>query len=98
MAASALSTRTIARLVVTVTATLGLLYLLYLVRSTLVLVFISLFLAVALGPPVGWLRRHRFGRASSILVVYLLIAGSIVGVGLLVVPPIVTQVDQLSKD
>ena len=34
----------------------------------------------------------------AILVVYLLIAGSIVGVGLLVVPPIVKQVDQLAKD
>jgi predicted PurR-regulated permease PerM len=98
MAASSLSTRTIARMVVTVMATLGLLYLLYQVRSTLLLVFISLFLAVALGPPVAWFRRHRFGRASSILVVYLLIASSIVGVGLLVVPPIVNQVNQLSKD
>ena len=98
MASSALSTRSIARMVVTVMATLGLLYLLYLVRSTLTLVFISVFLAVALGPAVGWFRRHRFGRGSSILVVYLLIAGSIVGVGLLIVPPIVKQVDQLSKD
>jgi predicted PurR-regulated permease PerM len=96
--AGSLTTRSIVRTVVTVTATLGVLYLLYLVRSTLTLVFISIFLAVALGPPVGYLRRHRFGRGSSILAVYLVIAGSIVGIGLLIVPPIVSQVDQLSKD
>jgi predicted PurR-regulated permease PerM len=96
--ASSLSTRAIARMVVTVMATLGALYMLYLVRSTLLLVFISVFLAVALGPPVGWLRRKGVGRGLSILLVYLGMAGSIVGVGLLVVPPIVNQVNQLSAD
>src|SRR5436305_12375663 len=96
--AARLSTRVIARIVVTVMATLGFLYLVYLVRSTLLLVFISVFLAVALGPPVAWLRRRRVGKATSILLVYLGITAGIVGVGLLIVPPIVNQVNQLSAD
>src|SRR4051812_20417233 len=95
---SPLSTRTIARIVLTVVVTLGTLYLLYQVRSVLLLVFISAFLAVALGPPVYWFRRRRVPRGLSILIVYLLIAAGIVGIGLLIVPQVVSQVDQLAKD
>jgi predicted PurR-regulated permease PerM len=61
-------------------------------------VFIAIFLAVALGPAVGFFRRRGIPKGLSILLVYVLITASIVGVGLLIVPPIVTQVDQLAKD
>ncbi|MCW2968027.1 MAG: family transporter, partial [Solirubrobacteraceae bacterium] len=98
VASSGVSTRTVVRIVLTMTATVAVIYLLYLVRSTLLLVFISVFLAVAMGPAVGFFRRRGLPRGASILLVYVLIAGSIVGVGLLVVPPIVKQVDQLAKD
>jgi predicted PurR-regulated permease PerM len=98
MSTSGPSTRAVVRIVVTVAATLGLLYLLYQVRSVLLLVFIAVFLAVALGPAVGFFRRHRVPKGLSILLVYVLIAASIFGVGLLIVPPVVTQVDQLAKD
>ena len=52
------STRAIAKVFLTVAALAGALYLLYLVRSVVGLVFIAVFLAVALGPPVGYLRRR----------------------------------------
>src|SRR3954466_14791693 len=97
-AANTLSTRTIARIVLTVVVTLGTLYLLYQVRSVLLLIFIAGFLAVALGPPVGWFRRRHVPQALSILLVYLLIASGIVGIGLLIVPQVVSQVDQLAQD
>src|SRR3954467_14592274 len=97
-AGNTLSTRTIARIVLTVVVTLGTLYLLYQVRSVLLLIFIAAFLAVALGPPVYWFRRRGVPRAVSILLVYLLIAGGIFGVGLLVIPRVVSEVDQLAKD
>jgi predicted PurR-regulated permease PerM len=92
------SSRTIARIVLTIAGIVGLIYLLYLVRATLLLVFISVFLAVALGPAVAFFRRRGLPRGMSILLVYVVIAASIFGVGLLVVPPIVKQVDQLAKD
>src|SRR5690349_4507649 len=97
-ASNPLSTRTIARIVLTVVITLGVLYLLYQVRSVLMLIFISGFLAVALGPPVFYFRRRGVPQAMSILLVYLLIAGGIFGIGLLIVPQIVSQVDQLAQD
>ena len=50
----------------------GGLYLVYLVRDVVVLLFISLFLAVALGPAVDFFHRRKFPRPLSILIVYLL--------------------------
>src|SRR3954454_25124414 len=97
-ASNPLGTRTIARIVLTVVVTLAVLYLLYEVRSVLLLIAIAAFLAVALGPPVYWFRRRGVPRALSILLVYLTIALGIFGIGLLVVPQVVSQVDQLAKD
>lgn len=99
MAASPLSTRSIARVFFTVLGFTLVVYLAYLVRSTLVLLFIGVFLAVALGPPVDFFsRRARLPRSGAILLVYLLIAAVIFGVGLLVVPPVVDQVQGLSDE
>jgi len=85
-------------MVLTTAVTVAFLYLLYLVRSTLLLVFIAVFLAVALGPAVGFFRRKGVPQGLSILLVYVLIAAAIFGVGLLIVPPVVKQVDQLAKN
>jgi len=91
------STRGIAKVFFKLLALAGLTYLLYLVRSILILVFISVFLAVALGPAVDFFNR-RLPRAVSIFVVYFLITGAIFGVGLLVIPPVVSQVKGLAND
>jgi predicted PurR-regulated permease PerM len=92
------STRTIVRIVLTVVLILALLYLLYLVRNVLVLLFIAIFLAIALGPPVAAIHRLGVPRVLSIFAVYLAIALAIFGVGLLIVPPVVDQVSSLSDD
>ncbi len=96
--AAALSTRTIARIFFTVAGLGILLAVIYEVRSVLLLVFIAIFLAVALGPAVDFFVKRRIPRALAILLVYLGILGGIVGVGLLIVPPVVSQVEQLSTD
>lgn len=93
-----LTTRSIARVFFTVLALALLVYLLYVVRSVVMLVFIAGFLAVALGPAVDRFSRGWIPRAAAILLVYVSIGAVIIGVGLLVVPPIVTGVDQLAKD
>jgi predicted PurR-regulated permease PerM len=95
---NAWSTRQIARVFLTIAVLAGLLVVLYRVRSVLELVLVAAFLAIALGPPVDFLVRHRVRRAFAILLVYLGIVAAIVGVGLLIVPPVVDQVDGLSKD
>src|SRR3954454_21972329 len=92
------SARAIAKVFVTVLGLGVLTYIAYLVRDTLALLFISVFMAVALGPGVDFFHRRRVPRALSILLVYFLIAVGIFGIGLLIVPPIVSQVQSLAND
>ena len=74
------------------------LYFAYLVRQILTLFFVSVFLAVALAPPVNALHRGRMPRSGAILLVYLGMVLSIVGIGLLIVPPIVSGVNNLAHN
>jgi predicted PurR-regulated permease PerM len=93
-----LSTRAIARVILVAVAILGALYVLWQIRSILKLLFIAIFLAVALGPAVDFYqRRARVPRSLAILLVYLTIVGAIFGLGLLVVPPIVSGVNKFVK-
>jgi len=82
----------------TVAVLAGLLVVLYRVRSVLELVLVAGFLAIALGPPVEFLVRRRVPRGFAILTVYLGIVATIVGVGLLIIPPVVGGVNDLSHD
>jgi predicted PurR-regulated permease PerM len=92
------TTRQIARVFFTVASLAIFLYLLYVVRSVVELVFVAGFLAIALGPPVDFLARRRIKRSFAILIIYFGMACAIFGVGLLIVPPVVDQVNGLSKD
>jgi predicted PurR-regulated permease PerM len=93
----ALTTRQIARILFTSAACLGLLYLLVQIRSTLLLLGIAIFLAVALGPAVDFFSRW-LPRAAAILTVYVLIVLAFAGVLALVVPPVINGASDLSRD
>ncbi len=94
----ALTTRQIARILFTVAALSALMYLLVQIRSTLLLLGIAIFLAVALGPAVDFFSRGRLPRAAAILIVYLLIFAVFGGVLSLIVPPVVNGATDLSRD
>jgi len=93
----ALTTRQIARIFFTTAAFLGLLYLLVQIRSTLLLLAIAIFLAVALGPAVDFFSR-RMPRAAAILLTYVLIFLVFSGVLALVLPPVINGGTDLSED
>lgn len=92
------STRAIAKVFFTVLALAGLAYFVYLVRSVVGLLAIAAFTAVALGPAVDFFARRRVPRPLAILLVYVLLGLAIFGIGLLVVPPVVSQVRGLARD
>lgn len=92
------SVRGIARVVLVTAAILAALYLLYSLRNVLLIVLIGGFLALALAPAVNWLDRRRVPRWLAILIVYFSIGAGIFGIGLLVVPPLVNGVEDLSRD
>src|SRR4051794_16820880 len=90
------STRTVARITLTVAGVAVALYVLYQVRNVVLLVGISAFVALALGPAVDFFVRRGLPRAVAILTTYLAILAAIVGVGSLIVPPVVNGVQDLS--
>lgn len=87
--------RTIAKVLLVAVGIALLLYVLFLARHIVLLMLVSGFLAVALSPPVNALNRGPVPRWIAILAVYLGIVGSIFGLGLLVVPPVVNGVNDL---
>lgn len=92
------STQQITRMFATVAGLCAVVYIAYLVRSVLFLVAIAIFVAMALGPVVDLLSRARIPRSLSILLVYLAIAASIVGIGTLFVPPLVSGVQSIANN
>jgi predicted PurR-regulated permease PerM len=95
---SQISTRTIVRVFFTLVALGVLLYTLYLVRSVLGLLCIAIFLAVALGPAVDNARKLKLPRAAAILATFLAMFLAIFLIGLIVVPPIVNEVEAFAGD
>lgn len=90
--------RLIAKVVLVSAAVIAGLYLLYQVRQVVGLLLIAAFFALAIAPAVNFLNYRRVPRWLSILIVYLAIGGAIFGIGLLVVPPMVNGVEDLSED
>jgi len=81
-----------ARTVLTVAGIAGLIYICWLLRDVLLLAILAVFLAVALSAPVNFFQnRLRMPRALAILVVYALLGGAMVLVGLLVLPPLIDE-------
>lgn len=61
------------------------------IKDVLFLIFLSILLATGIEPLVNLLRRGPFNRGTGILVVYTLIIGVLALVAYLVIPPIVTE-------
>ena len=72
-------------------------------RDVLLLIYISGLLAIGFSPIVRLIERQRllpigtqrFPRWLAILILYLVIIGTLIGIGFLVVPPLVDQAQQL---
>lgn len=81
--------------------TVAITWALYLTRGALLLIYMSVLVAVGLAPLAGALERPRLSasrrlpRWIAILIIYLCFTGAVVGVGLLVIPPLVTQAREL---
>jgi predicted PurR-regulated permease PerM len=91
------SLKGVVRIVAIVVAGAIALYLTWRVRSVLRLAVIALFLALVLNPVVDRVeKRVRLPRAGIILAVFVAIAASVVAIGLVLVPTMVSQVHQVA--
>jgi predicted PurR-regulated permease PerM len=95
---SQVSTRAVAKVVLVAAAVVAVLYFAYLIREVIGLFLIAAFFAIAIAPAVNWLNRRSVPRWLAILLVYLGIGAGIFGIGLLIVPPLVNGVEDLSAD
>jgi predicted PurR-regulated permease PerM len=91
-----LSTRAILRVVVTVLVCVLALYLVYLLRRPITWIFIAGFIAIALSGPVAFLQR-RMRRSAAVALVYLGLILVPVLIMAALVPPIVTQGNNLAQ-
>src|SRR5688500_19236490 len=86
-----------------VVLTAVLLWAAFLVRDVLLLIYISGVLAIGFSPIVRLIQRQkmlpvgtrRFPRWMAILVLYLVIIGTLTGIGFMVFPPLADQAQQL---
>jgi predicted PurR-regulated permease PerM len=82
---------------------IAVLYALFLARGALLIIYISVLLAIGFGPVVHAIEHQtripigtrRLPRWRAILVIYISVVGALTIVGLLVVPPLVTQSQEL---
>lgn len=87
-----------ARNVLAAAVVVGAIYLAWLLRDIVLLAVLAVFVAVALSAPVALVeRRLRLPRAAAILVVYVTVLALLVLVGLIVIPPLVDQVADLTR-
>ena len=89
--------RAVVRTVLIVVAVIATLYLIYLLRKPIGWLLIAAFLAVALSGPVNLLHR-RMRRGFAIAIVYLGLLMIPVGIGALIVPPIVNGAEDLAQN
>jgi predicted PurR-regulated permease PerM len=69
--------------------------LIYVLRDILLLVFLAFIMASALGPLLRSLQRHRIPQALSLAGTFLILVGTLIGVGFLIIPQLVHQLELL---
>ena len=69
----------------------------FLLGKFVMLLVVVLFLSMVLNPAVVWLEKRRLPRGLAVVLVMLGLVGVLVGVGFLVVPPIIEQSSLLAK-
>jgi predicted PurR-regulated permease PerM len=97
MAGEALSVRVVVRTVLVVVGVLFCLYLVYRLRKPITWIVIAGFLAVALSPAVDLLDRY-MRRGFAIAIVYLSLFATVIVLALLLIPPIVREVNDLADN
>jgi predicted PurR-regulated permease PerM len=84
-----------------VVLTTGIVWTLYLIRDTLLLVYVAVLIAIGLSPLVETIERHhvavrlRLPRWAAILALYLLFVAAVISIGALVLPPLASQARDL---
>jgi predicted PurR-regulated permease PerM len=91
------SPRSVVRIVLIVVAVAIVLYIVFLLRRPISWVLISIFLAVALSPPVNALSQH-MRRGFAITIVYFGLLLVPIALAALILPPLITEANDFARD
>jgi len=72
-------------------------WLLYSLRMVLFLFFVAIVVGTAIRPAVEWLHRRGVSRATGIIIIYILIAGLLVGFLAMILPLLADQATEISR-
>jgi len=73
-------------------------YLLWRIFDIILLLLVVAIIFAALSPVVEWLNTKKIPRIISVLIIYLLVIGAIVGASFIIIPPLVNQIKELSEN
>ena len=73
-------------------------WLLYSLRVVLFLFFVAIVIGTAIRPAVEWLHRRGISRAAGIIIIYILIAGLLIGFLAMIFPLLADQVTEISRN
>jgi predicted PurR-regulated permease PerM len=90
------TSRVILRVVLIVVGVVLALYLVYLLRKPLTWIVIAAFIAVAISGPINWLSK-RMRRGFAVLIAYVCLFAIPVGLGAIIVPPVVNGANDLAE-
>ncbi len=97
MAETGSPARAIARNVLVIVGVLLTLYIIYLLRRPISWLIIAAFLAIAVAGPVNFFQRH-MKRGLAIALTYLCLLAIPIGLGAVLIPPIVNQVSDVADE
>jgi len=84
--------------IVRVVIVLSILFVLYLIREVIAILFVSIVFASAIDPFVDWMKKHKIPRGISVLIVYAIALGIVILVVMLMIPPLSQEFTQLVKN
>lgn len=73
-------------------------WLLYSLRLVLFLFFVAIVIGTAIRPAVEWLHRRGVSRSLGIIIIYILIAGALIGFGAMIFPLLADQTTEISRN
>lgn len=93
-----LSVRSVSKSTFTVIGIVVLVYFLYLIKSILLIFFVSLFLASVFNPGVDFLEKYKIPRSVGLIIFYLLVLALLVFFVVSLVPIIIEQVNEIANN
>lgn len=84
--------------VVKVVLVFFLIYLVWSLRSVILVLFVALLLSALINPFADWFNRRKVPRAVSVLLIYVVLFGFLALVAVLLVPPLLSELKELVKN